>query len=192
MSEFGKKYEWLKRKNKNNYGFDYYDDFDIMDQLPKGWVDSFGHIFLEELDKEIKKSEIEDEYIVLWARESFYGFQWCDIPSNEEIGNIVKKHSMLSQYICKECGKPNVSALGINNGNPICKDCYEKHIEYTLPYKEVTLYKEVTMPTVMKYRRWSKEYNPIGWKDFEVDISETVEKIHRHWKERQEEKNDVK
>ena len=184
MSEFGKKYEWLRRKNKNNYGFDYYDDFDIMDQLPKGWVDSFGHIFLEELDKEIKKSEIEDEYIVLWARESFYGFQWCDIPSNENIGNIVKKYSIISQYICKECGKPNVSALGINNGNPICRDCYEKHVEYTLPYEEVVLYKEVTIPNIIKHERLSEEYDNVEWKEFEVDVSKTVNEICVNWKER--------
>ena len=41
------------------------------------------------------------------------------------------------------------------------------------------------MPTVRKYRKYSKDFEPKGWRDFEVDISETVEKIRKQWEERQ-------
>ena len=45
------------------------------------------------------------------------------------------------------------------------------------------------MPNVLKYRKYSNAYGEKGWKDFEEDISETVNKIRKNWIKLQNKEN---
>ena len=59
MSEYSKKYPWLKINSL--YSFDG-SDYDTMDDIPEGWRIAFGDLLCEELDSAIKKAGVEDDF----------------------------------------------------------------------------------------------------------------------------------
>ena len=56
MSEYSKKYPWLKINSL--YSSDG-SDYDAMDDIPEGWRIAFGDLLCEELDAAIKKAGVE-------------------------------------------------------------------------------------------------------------------------------------
>lgn len=186
MSKYGDKYPWLRRKDwedendicEDGYAWDHFDD------LPKGWVDAFGELLLEELDNAIKKAGYENEFVILQAKEKYGSMRLYHTPTNQEIGDIVSKYEVLSQNICCVCGKPDSYMLTrLGWISPFCEDCFNKHINDTRKYEEV-IGENNKMEDTLKYRQYSKEFDSPGWKDFEIDISETAEKIRKRWEER--------
>ena len=183
MSKYGDKYPWLKRRDVNDYFDDEEDNWDWMNDMPEGWRIAFGDLFVEELDAAIKAEGLEDEYLVLQVKEKHGTLRWYDYASSKKINDIVEKYSLLSGHICMNCGTIDIPMLSFGWLAPLCKDCYEKHINCTKTYEEVVV-GESTMPNARAYRKFSHEFDPKGWKDFEVDISDTVRKIRELYTER--------
>jgi hypothetical protein len=184
MSEYGEKYPWLKRNRWDDEEFDENNSWDCMDEMPEGWKIAFGEMMCEELDQVIKEEKLENDFTVLQVKEKYASLRFYCAPSTPKIDDIVNKYEYLSQFICQNCGRVDISTLDFGWLAALCKDCYEKHINCTKPYEEVVC-DDSKMPNIRKYRQWSKEYDPTGYKDFEVDISETVNEIRRRWEERQ-------
>lgn len=182
MKEYLDKYPWLRTMNLYTGKVD--NDFCALQDLPQGWVDAFGELLCEELDIAIKKAGFQDEFVILQAKEKYGQLRLYHSPSNQEINDIVNKYSLLSENICCICGAVDVPMLTrLGWISPFCEDCFNKHINDTRKYEEV-IGKNNKMADTLKYRQYSKEFDSPGWKDFEIDISETAEKIRKRWEER--------
>ena len=181
MTEYLKKYPWLRTENLWTGQVE--ENYCALQALPEGWVEAFGEMMCKELDQAIKAANLESDFYILQAKEK-WGFLHLYISHNtDEINDIIRKYERLSSNICICCGKPDVSMLNLSWISPICENCYNEHISDTRPYSEV-VDEDNRMPDVVRYRQYSKEFDPPGWKDFEIDISETAEKIRKRWEER--------
>ena len=181
MSKYREQYPWLRLENLYTGKID--EELDAMDDMPDGWKLAFGDMFCEEMDAAIRKANLVDDFVVLQVKEKWGFLHFYVSHHTDEINDIIRKYEILSSRICLGCGKPDVSMLNLSWISPLCEDCYNEHISDTRPYSEVSD-EDNKMPDVMKYRQYSKEFNPPGWKDFEIDISETAEKIRKRWEER--------
>lgn len=183
MSRFGDKYTWLRKG--------YYEDeeeniegYDHMDDIPHGWCIAFGDMFLEELDNAIRNAKLEDEYKVYQAKEKFGQLEWYSSPTTPEINDIIRKYEVISANVCIVCGKPNVYMLTkLGWISPFCEKCFKEYVNDTRDYRDV-IGGNGKILNVMKYRQYSNNFEPKGWRDFEVDISDTVKKVEQRWNER--------
>lgn len=174
MQEFLKKYPWLK-------GYDPYPETEnpvcAFEWLPKGWVIAFGEELCQELDVALRKTELYNEAYVVEAKEKLGQLRLYFHPSNEEIENIIRKYEVISEHICENCGAVDVPMLNLGGWfSPYCRECFDKFNDKGR-YKS---FEEVSgkiseIPNVVKWRRYTKD----GWQDFEMDISEIVEKLRK-------------
>lgn len=173
MQEFLKKYPWLK-------GYDPYPEEDenpvcSLFWLPEGWVKAFGEEMCAELDVALRKTKEYNEAYVVEAKEKFGQLRLYLYPSNEEIENIIRKYEVISEHICENCGAVDVPMLNLAGWfSPYCRECFDKFNDKAR-YKS---FEEVSgkiseIPNIMSWRRYTKD----GWQNFEMNISETVEKL---------------
>ena len=95
--------------------------------IPRGWVKRFGKQFCEDMDTELRRSGLINNYTVFQTKEKFGEMRWYDSGGNEETDNIITKYTHISHRTCVICGKFPVPV--INNGwiQPLCKECFDKH-----------------------------------------------------------------
>ena len=140
------------------------------------------HIFREELDVALRKTEEYNEAYVVEAKEKFGELRMWIHPSNEEIDRILMKYEAISAHVCMHCSAVDVPMLNIGRWLSVyCQHCYNKinNDGRHKPYDEV-IDGSAEMPTVIKWGRFSKN----GREDFEMDISETVGRIGERYKTR--------
>jgi hypothetical protein len=186
MNKHINKYPWLKTIDP--YPEDADDDVCALDDLPQGWAKAFGEMMCEDLDAELKRAGLENEFTIHQLKEKNGSMRMYYSPTTPEIDNILFKYESISEHICINCSKPDVHTL-IRTGYivPMCKDCYEQYYNNTKPYKDI-ISKGCGMPDVLKYRQYSKDYQPAGYIDVAIDISETTDKIRKLWEEKQNRK----
>lgn len=127
------KYPWLwpydlnlEPVSLNDYDY----SWTILDELPYGWVESFGTQMCEEIQKILKKHHCTSKFRILQAKEKFGAlriyFNGVTAKCNNEIREILRKYEELSSKTCYICGKP---AKWISRGwiCPYCDDCAKKN-----------------------------------------------------------------
>lgn len=143
IKEWVEKYPFLKIKDNSVYPWlstdeDNYEDCWIVNDLPKGWVDTFGEQMCNELSAAL--GEYANRWIILQVKEKWgsmvihYHFD-IDGLSKEEISkveeierpvsDIIDKYDDISYHTCVYCGAP---ATRKTNGwiLPICDKCFVK------------------------------------------------------------------
>ena len=187
MSKYIEKYPWLRLMSL--YTGKIYSNHDAMDDMPEGWLLAFGDLMLGELDEAIKAAGVEDSFVVLQVKEKFGSLVFRhNQPKNSEIDIIIRKYSTISRFVCIRCGHPDIPLVASAWFRPMDKNCYIK-TEHTngSEYEEFTKESPSEIPTSMiweEFERYDEENKKAIYKKFEVDISETVEKVRRHWKKR--------
>lgn len=187
MSEYGNKYPWLRLMNL--YTGKVYKKRDAMDDMPDGWKLAFGDMLCDELDAAIKKAGVEDSFIFGQVKEKFGLLKMHhNQPRNSEIGIIIRKYETLSRYICIRCGKPQVPIVFAPWIRPMDEECYKKteHCDCD-DYAEMTKGSPSEMPRMMvweEYTHTDPKTKQHIYKEYKVDISDTVDKILAHWEER--------
>lgn len=146
--------------------------------VPKGWMRSFGSILLKELDKAIKKYELNN-YCILQIKEKYGSLRWYDYGGNNATSEIVGKFENLSQNICLICGKPDVGYLKHGWIYPVCKSCYKK-TNYKIPYEEAIDTEDTTMSDTYTYRTFKHD----EIETVVVDCSEYARMIRNKWYKR--------
>ena len=138
-----KKYPWLlpryawSDKPVDDYDYSYTE----LDSLPTGWRIAFGKFLVEDIDKVLRKAGYTRRYRIVQLKEK-YGFMRLysnGIPSSiyEEDHRMIEAYSAISEHICICCGAVDVYMTDSGWLEPLCKRCYEKHINCKLPYEDV-------------------------------------------------------
>ena len=176
--EWLEKYPWLR-------GYDPYpeendSDINSLEWLPEGWVKAFGEEMCEDLDRVIKSENLQDEFRIIEAKEKYGQIRlYCD-PCIPAIQDVLRVYEACSEVICVYCGSiENVKFTNFGWCQPCCKSCFEK-TSYVRNIEKFNALPTEKLPTVVKWSRCSKN----GTEHFEVDISETVEKIRERYNAR--------
>jgi len=93
-----------------------------LDDLPKGWRNSFVKDLLKELKKELEKHHLLYCYRILQLKEKFGGLRWYDFSNTENGYAIIEKYANISQHTCVNCGAEGK----MRNRSwiiPLCDDC---------------------------------------------------------------------
>ena len=114
--ELIEEYPWL------NIG---YEQFTLLDALPRGWHDLILDM-CKEIKRELIKYDLVSKYEVVEAKEKWYGLSWYDglsdlSPMPPAITDIVCKYEMQRKEVCMMCGrsKPKDQRL--------CDICMERY-----------------------------------------------------------------
>ena len=184
-----KKYPWLKpwrrwHRGREQYGWDkrWRYHYTSWSGIPDGWSKAFGDIILEELNAEIKRSNLR-YFRIVDMKEKWGRLQIDASGFNDEILHIIDKYEALSQNICAVCGKPDVFVTNDGWIYPLCYECYKRHW-----YMDKSASDEVVKEAYSKSIR--KDADPtmasvvtkrINGKEIQIDISDTAEKIRRRY-----------
>ena len=99
-------------------------DFTMIDDMPKGWRESFGIKMCEEIKELLIKENKFEEYQVMQIKEKFGELRWYGNYTSPELSKILDKYTKLSRFTCENCGQTAkyVSTPWIY---PICDKCSE-------------------------------------------------------------------
>ena len=139
-------YPWLMVKVYNPLNKSYEDDTEFtstwLDSMPDGWRCAFAKEMCDELQKELERVDVVNEYSITDIKVKFGVLSWSSgpIPSNSELYEIVEKYEELSKNYCMVCGKPTEWALD----DPYwiyyyCSDCKAKGEKQGLKFKRMIL-----------------------------------------------------
>jgi hypothetical protein len=154
---------------------------------------ALGEIMIKELDEAIRHAHVVDSFVINQLKEKFGILQiHHNQPRHSEIDLICRKFQLLSGFTCQRCGclAPNAKLVFSPWIRCMCPDCYIKteHISADKSdYAELTKNSKSEMPDKMiweEFERYDEEKKEAIYKKFEVDISDTVDKISKHWEER--------
>ena len=180
MSEYKKQYPWLRMYDPDPADVDN-DDFDALDCLPTGWVKAFGELLCEDLDRAIKAENLQDEFRILEAKEKWGQFRLYCHPCTHAIQDILRKYEAISEVVCSICGSiEGVKRVTWGWTCPYCKSCFDK-VERGRNLDKFDNLPTNELPTIIKWSRFGKE---CGHEDFEMDVSDTIEKIRKRYAER--------
>jgi hypothetical protein len=192
MSKYKEKYPWIRLLNL--YTGKLYNKRDMMDELisfAPGWAIAFGDILLEELDVAIKTANVEDSFMFRQCKEKFGTLRlYHNQPRNSEIDLMCRKFELISAFVCMRCGclAPDAKLVFAPWIRPMCFDCYCK-TEHTdgSEYDQITKESKCEIPTKMIWEEFKAVDKTTGkhiYDKFEVDISDTVEKLRKNWENR--------
>lgn len=192
MSKYIEKYNWLRLMSP--YTGKLYHSKDAADELTlyPGWMKAFGEILFEELDAAINKAGVRNSFVVYQLKEKFGTLRlYHNQPRDSEIGLIIRKYEYLSRFVCLRCGclTPAAKMVYAPWIRPMCSYCFSKteHVDNDETYAELTAESPNEIPTMMvweEFERYDEVNNKTIYKKFELDISDTVEKIKKRWEER--------
>jgi len=177
-----KQYPWLLPRNvwtgKVLDNFDY--SWHELDGLPDGWLKAFGKFLIKDMGELLKKAHFEREYRIVQTKEKFGRACIYDngVPKSiyEDFRHVIHTYETISENVCACCGRTDVFMTYSGWDYPLCKHCYETHINDTRPYEEVISDKDTgKMADSYTIRRFGTEGN----EDTTYDIHETAEKIRR-------------
>lgn len=83
----------------------------------------------EDLRKILINKRYLNKYKITDIKEKYGSLSIHDNGHFEEMDDIITKYEMLSEYICCDCGKPDVSLVNcLGYIQPLCRNCLEKRI----------------------------------------------------------------
>lgn len=100
-------------------------DFTMLDDMPRGWRESFGIKMCEEIKELLIKENKFEEYQVMQIKEKFGELRWYGNYVSPELSKILDKYTKLSRFTCVGCGK-TAKHVSIPWIFPICDKCSEK------------------------------------------------------------------
>ena len=185
MSEYSKKYPWLKIDSlySSNDGSDY----DAMDDIPEGWRIAFGDLLCEELDAAIKKAGVENDFEIYGVKVKCGCLKiYTSHNTSPEIRDILDKYAVLSSNICIHCGKPDVHRTRVGVlVKPLCEKCYCE-----TPYSDEAKYEDLKYAGDGKIRNsciipYACRDNDTGIEEHKIYLKDTADKIRARWSERE-------
>ena len=184
---YKEKYPWLRLMNL--YTGKLHTKKCAMDDMPYGWEMAFGEIMCEEFDEAIKRAGVEDSFYFGQVKEKFGALKlYHNQPRNSEIDILARKYEAISRYICIRCGRPNVHTVFSPWVRPMDKECYQKTEHCCVDdYDEMTKGSKFEMPTKLiweEYTHTDPKTKRHIYKTYNVDISDTVNKIIARWEDR--------
>lgn len=179
MSEYEKKYPWLKI-------YDPYpeegesDHFEPELWIPEGWVKTLWDTMCEDLDRVIKAANLQDEFRIVELKEKYGSMRMFCNPYTPKINDITRTYEMLSEAVCACCGSiEGVKMVPWSWVSPYCRHCYGKIHKIT----DFSKFDALPDQELSNTLRWTR-YSPNGTEHFEMDISETTQKIREKYAER--------
>ena len=83
----------------------------------------------EDLRKILINKKYLDKYKILDIKEKYGNLRISDNGHFMEMDDIFTKYETLSEYICCDCGKPDISIVNsMGYIQPLCKDCFSKRM----------------------------------------------------------------
>lgn len=83
----------------------------------------------EDLRKILINKRYLSKYKITDMKEKYGSLSIHDNGHFEEMDDIITKYEVLSEYICCDCGKPDVSLVNcLGYIQPLCRNCLEKRI----------------------------------------------------------------
>lgn len=186
------RYPFLLPRNRwtdevlKNYNYSYTE----LDAMPKGWRKSFGLLLCEEIKDILIKDNLLENYRIMQIKEKFGGLRWYDCGAPIEVHDIIHKYEYLSEHICIDCGKFDVSLFDDGWVSPYCDKCFIKHRKTY--YKNIQKFSKTELApfdekeVLEKYKLEDDEIkmvlrieslgkNGSSWR--EIDLTETINKI---------------
>lgn len=191
--KFMKKYPWFsygqfrleKRKRIINPNRKWAEPkkFCAIYDFPKGWYKAFGKLMLEDLDKEIKQSNLKN-FTVEQIKEKFGQLRFYNYGGNKKTDEIISAYSRISENVCLHCGEINVPMTYGSWQYPCCKKCWEKNKYHKdIPYESVLdKYDDYDkIPFEYKIRRWERDVDGNFIEITKIiDISEYAKKVIKY------------
>lgn len=174
---------------RNSWTGEKVDDYDYtyteLDGWPKGWVNTFGELFCEDLKTQMDKEGGYEDYYPIQVKEKYGQARWYDNGSSHAIQDIIGKYSHVSEHVCAYCGKFPVPLIDDGWISPVCPDCFvelrripwsvwniktnEEILEY---YNQCILEKD--FDKYYRYTRWTKDD---GESKVAIDCSDITNRI---------------
>lgn len=102
---------------------DYDYSYTELDAMPDGWRTAFGEQMCEEIEEELEKHNLQNEYRISQIKEKYGTLRWYDFGATEKIlREIIPKYEKLSERTCIKCGKP-ATRVTLGWISPYCDDC---------------------------------------------------------------------
>ena len=152
--------------------------------INRGWAKAFGMMMIHEIDEILKKAHCENDLTIIQIKEKFGSLTiYFSAPHEvyQPVQRVIDKYSHLSENICALCGKPDIFMTFSGWNFPLCKSCWDKHMNDKRTYEEVISDKDTgRMADSYTIRRFSTE----GTQDTTYDISDTAERIRKRYEKR--------
>ena len=178
MSEYLEKYTWLR--GYDPYSEDPNEESCILDWLPQGWVKAFGESLCEDLDRVIKAENLQDEFRIDEAKEKYGMIRIYCHPCTPAIQDVLRAYEAYSEVTCCSCGAiEGVKFVPFGWVSPYCRSCWKK-IDGDRNLEKFDALPDEELPNSVKWTRYSIN----GTQHFEMDISETTQKIRERYAER--------
>jgi rubrerythrin len=97
----------------------------MLDDIPKGWRESFGIKMCEEIKELLIKENKFEEYQVMQIKEKFGELRWYGNYTSPELSKILAKYTELSRMTCMICGN-TAKYVYTPWIYPICDKCSEE------------------------------------------------------------------
>jgi hypothetical protein len=176
--EYLKRYPWSR--GYDPYPEDKNEESCTLDWIPEGWEKAFGEIMCEEFEKVIKENNLTDDFRIDEMKEKYGSLRIFCHPCTPAINNSVNTFEMISEAVCGCCGSiEGVKLVPWGWVFPYCRRCFGK-IHRTTDFSKFDALPDQELPIVVKWTRYSKN----GTEHFELDISETTQKIRERYAER--------
>ena len=169
--------------------------YTLEDEFPRGWWKSFGLMLCEELREELIRCNYLRQFRLEQVKEKYGQLRvyFNAVPRYCHVNDIIRKYSTLSENICITCGRPDCYIVDTGWISPECLGCYmerwkkrEKYLnkqpvsdmEIRQYYMASTCGDTNKMSDVYKYDKLDHG----EWKNVEIDISDTANKIRARWR----------
>ena len=183
-NEYLNKYPWLKAYDP--YPEENQEEICSLEWLPRGWVEAFGEFLCEDLDRVIKAENLQDEFRIDDAKEKYGQLRLYCHPCTPAIQDVLRTYEAISEVTCVNCGAvEGVKMTNFGWVEPLCRACCAK-IHKNRNLEKFDALTEENLPITVKWHR----YSPNGTQHFEMDISETTQKIREHWERRKTIRNE--
>ena len=113
---------WRTGKRIENKRYDY---ISLWDEIPQGWINTFGHLMCDEIEEELEKNGAEHKVYVEQAKEKYGGLRLY-MATPGKVDRIISKYERISENVCIRCGKPHVPMMNFCWISPYCSDCFYK------------------------------------------------------------------
>lgn len=133
------KYPFLLPRNRwtGKVPADYDYSYTELDAMPDGWRKAFGEQMCQEIEEELEKYNLQNEYRISQIKEKYGSLCWYDFGCTGKIlREIIPTYEKLSKRICIKCGKP-ATKMTLGWISPYCDDCCPES-EYATSIEEYT------------------------------------------------------
>ena len=185
------KYPWLippdEMTGKIPENYDYSET--VLDAMPTGWRIAFGDLLCEDIQAELEKFDYADKFVVVQLKEKIGELRLYHdgIPFGCKVDDVVQAYSVLSNYICADCGELDVPQKTFGRILPICKKCIKDYnVNDPEAYWDMIYEKQkpCTLPEKYTYRVWDMDTD--DFKIVTVDVSDKVKRIRKKYCERKQ------